>query len=99
MTNQISTNQELTALFARVRAAQEKFSTYTQEQVDKIFLAAATAANKARIQLAKQAVEETGMGIVEDKVIKNTMLPNTSITPTSTKRPAAFWKRIPPSVS
>ena len=71
MTNQISTNQELTALFARVRAAQEKFSTYTQEQVDKIFLAAATAANKARIQLAKLAVEETGMGIVEDKVIKN----------------------------
>ena len=49
MTNQISTNQELTALFARVRAAQEQFSTYTQEQVDKIFLAAATAANKARI--------------------------------------------------
>ena len=71
MTNQISNTQELTALFARVRAAQEKFSTYTQEQVDKIFLAAATAANKARIQLAKQAVEETGMGIVEDKVIKN----------------------------
>ena len=71
MTTQISNTQELTALFARVRAAQEKFSTYTQEQVDKIFLAAATAANKARIQLAKQAVEETGMGIVEDKVIKN----------------------------
>ncbi|MBE7088196.1 MAG: bifunctional acetaldehyde-CoA/alcohol dehydrogenase [Clostridiales bacterium] len=55
----------------RVRAAQEKFATYTQEQVDKIFLACATAANKARISLAKMAVEETGMGIVEDKVIKN----------------------------
>ena len=56
---------------ARVRAAQEKFAEYTQEQVDKIFLAAASAANKARIPLAKMAVEETGMGIMEDKVIKN----------------------------
>lgn len=55
----------------RVRAAQKEFSTYTQEQVDKIFLAAAMAANKARIPLAKMAVEETGMGIVEDKIIKN----------------------------
>ncbi len=55
----------------RVRAAQKKFSEYTQEQVDKIFLAAASAANKQRIPLAKMAVEETGMGVVEDKVIKN----------------------------
>ncbi len=55
----------------RVRAAQKKFASYTQEQVDKIFLAAATAANKARIPLAKMAVEETGMGIVEDKITKN----------------------------
>ena len=55
----------------RVRAAQKVFATYTQEQVDKIFLAAASAADKARISLAKLAVEETGMGIVEDKVIKN----------------------------
>ena len=54
-----------------VREAQKKFATYTQEQVDKIFLAAASAANKMRIPLAKMAVEETGMGIVEDKVIKN----------------------------
>lgn len=54
-----------------VRSAQRIYSTYTQEQVDKIFLAAASAANKARIPLAKMAVEETGMGIVEDKVIKN----------------------------
>ncbi len=59
--------QELDA----VRAAQQVFATYTQEQVDKIFLAAASAANKARIPLAKMAVEETGMGVVEDKVIKN----------------------------
>ena len=54
-----------------VRRAQQIFSTYTQEQVDKIFTAAAIAANQARIPLAKMAVEETGMGIVEDKVIKN----------------------------
>ena len=63
--------ESLEAAIARVRAAQQKFSTYTQEQVDKIFLAAAMAANKMRIPLAKAAVEETGMGIVEDKVIKN----------------------------
>ena len=56
---------------ARVKAAQKIYSGYTQEQVDKIFLAAATAANKARIPLARAAVDETHMGIVEDKVIKN----------------------------
>ena len=54
-----------------IRAAQEKFATYSQEQVDGIFKAAALAANRQRIPLAKLAVEETGMGIVEDKVIKN----------------------------
>ena len=54
-----------------VRAAQREFATFSQEQVDKIFKAAATAANMARIPLAKMAVEETGMGVVEDKVIKN----------------------------
>ena len=58
-------------MMARVREAQKIFSTYTQEQVDKIFKAAAIAANKERIPLAKMAVEETGMGVVEDKVIKN----------------------------
>ena len=67
----VTNAEELTAALARTRAAQAKFSTYTQEQVDAIFLAAATAANKARIKLAKLAVEETGMGVVEDKVIKN----------------------------
>lgn len=61
----------LEARMAEVRAAQAIFSSYTQEQVDKIFLAAASAANKERISLAKLAVEETGMGILEDKVIKN----------------------------
>ena len=54
-----------------VKKAQAEFAKYTQEQVDKIFLAAAIAANQARIPLAKMAVEETGMGVVEDKVIKN----------------------------
>lgn len=54
-----------------VRKAQERFSTYSQEQVDAIFKAAAIAANKARLSLAKDAVAETGMGVVEDKVIKN----------------------------
>ncbi|MGN0601092.1 MAG: bifunctional acetaldehyde-CoA/alcohol dehydrogenase [Oscillospiraceae bacterium] len=63
--------ETLEAKIAEVRKAQEIFATYTQEQVDKIFKAAAIAANKARIPLAKMAVEETGMGIVEDKVIKN----------------------------
>ena len=63
--------EKLEEAIARVREAQKLFATYTQEQVDKIFLAAASAANKARIPLAKMAVEETGMGVVEDKVIKN----------------------------
>ncbi len=56
---------------ADVRAAQKKFAAYTQEQVDEIFKAAAVAANQARLPLAKMAVGETGMGVVEDKVIKN----------------------------
>ena len=55
----------------QVREAQKQFATYSQEQVDKIFQAAALAANRARIPLAKMAVAETGMGVVEDKVIKN----------------------------
>ncbi|MGN1084141.1 MAG: aldehyde dehydrogenase family protein, partial [Lachnospiraceae bacterium] len=63
--------EKLEEAIARVREAQKIFATYTQEQVDKIFLAAASAANKERIPLAKLAVEETGMGVVEDKVIKN----------------------------
>ncbi|MEE0945971.1 MAG: bifunctional acetaldehyde-CoA/alcohol dehydrogenase [Acutalibacteraceae bacterium] len=63
--------EKLSEAIKRTRKAQKVFATYTQEQVDKIFLAAASAANKARIPLAKMAVEETGMGVVEDKVIKN----------------------------
>ncbi len=66
-----ATPEELARTMERCRQAQALFSTFSQEQVDRIFLAAATAANRARIPLAKLAVEETGMGIVEDKVIKN----------------------------
>jgi len=67
----IDSVEALECAFIRLREAQKTYATFTQEQVDKIFLAAATAANKARIPLAKLAVEETGMGVVEDKVIKN----------------------------
>ena len=69
--NVVDSLESLTAKVNEVREAQRIFAAYTQEQVDKIFFAAATAANKARIPLARMAVEETGMGIVEDKVIKN----------------------------
>ena len=67
----VNDEQTLLDKIAEVKAAQAKYATYTQEQVDKIFFAAAVAANQARIPLAKFAVEETGMGVVEDKVIKN----------------------------
>ena len=63
--------EKLEAKLAAMRAASREFGKYSQEQVDKIFQAAAMAANKARIPLARMAVEETGMGVVEDKVIKN----------------------------
>lgn len=69
--SEINTAEALEQLINRVKNAQRIYATYTQEQVDKIFRAAALAANQARIPLAKMAVEETGMGIVEDKVIKN----------------------------
>ena len=67
----VDSMEAMEAALARVKAAQKQFATYTQEQVDNIFFAAASAADKARIPLAKLAVEETGMGIAEDKVIKN----------------------------
>ncbi|MBE7703968.1 MAG: bifunctional acetaldehyde-CoA/alcohol dehydrogenase [Cyanobacteria bacterium SIG28] len=63
--------EALNQLIERAKKAQEIYSQFTQEQVDKIFKAAAAAADKARIPLAKMAVEDTGMGIVEDKIIKN----------------------------
>ena len=67
----VTNAQELTKRIEQLREAQKKFATYTQEQVDEIFRQAALAANHNRIKLAKLAVEETGMGIVEDKVVKN----------------------------
>ena len=68
---EVSNIESFEKKLSQVRQAQKKFAEYSQEQVDKIFKAAAIAANMARIPLAKMAVEETGMGIVEDKVIKN----------------------------
>ncbi|GHT73712.1 aldehyde-alcohol dehydrogenase [Spirochaetia bacterium] len=68
---QVRESESLERALAEIRTAQRAYAAFTQEQVDKIFFAAATAANKARIPLAKLAVAETGMGIVEDKVIKN----------------------------
>ncbi len=67
----VNDEETLKKRIEQVRAAQRKFATFSQEQVDAIFGAAALAANKQRIPLAKMAVEETGMGVVEDKVIKN----------------------------
>ena len=67
----IDSVEALTLSLKKVKKAQKEFAKYSQEQVDKIFQAAAIAANQARIPLAKMAVEETGMGVVEDKVIKN----------------------------
>ena len=68
MVNSVETLQKK---IAQVRAAQEQFAKFTQEQVDEIFFQVSMAANQARIQLAKMAVEETGIGVAEDKVIKN----------------------------
>ena len=68
---EVSTVEQLESLISRVKKAQKIYATFSQEKVDKIFKAAATAADKARIPLAKMAVEETGMGVLEDKIIKN----------------------------
>ena len=69
--DRVETLEQLEVLISKVKKAQRIYETYTQEQVDKIFKAAAAAANKARIPLAKMAVEETRMGVLEDKIIKN----------------------------
>ena len=68
---EVTTVEQLEILISKVKKAQKLYAGYTQEQVDKIFKAAAAAADKARIPLAKMAVEDTGMGVVEDKIIKN----------------------------
>ena len=67
----IAEAQEIDAIVAKTKAAQAVYADYTQEQVDKIFKSAAYAACNLRIKLAQMAVEETGMGVVEDKIIKN----------------------------
>ena len=69
--NVVETLDQLEALISRVHKAQRIFATFSQEKVDAIFKAAAGAADKARIPLARMAVEETGMGVLEDKIIKN----------------------------
>lgn len=71
LSNAVATVEDLEVLISKVKKAQKIFATFPQEKVDAIFRAASLAANRARIPLAKMAVEETGMGIVEDKVIKN----------------------------
>lgn len=70
-TGLVDTVEALNELLERVKKAQEEYSKFSQEAVDKIFKAAATAADKARIPLARMAVEDTGMGVLEDKIIKN----------------------------
>ena len=71
MTNKITNVEELMSALETMRAAHREFATFTQEQVDELFYKAAMAINNLRIPLAQMAVEETGMGLVEDKVIKN----------------------------
>lgn len=71
MVSEVKTAEDLERIIAKAHEAQAVYATYSQEQVDKIFRAVSLAANKMRIPLAKMAVEETGMGVVEDKVIKN----------------------------
>ena len=71
MENEVKTAQDLERIITKAHEAQAVYATYTQEQVDKIFRAVSLAANKMRIPLARMAVEETGMGVLEDKVIKN----------------------------
>lgn len=69
--NVVDSAEQFELLIERVKKAQKIYSTYSQEKVDAIFKAAATAADKARIPLARMAAEETGMGVLEDKIIKN----------------------------
>ena len=73
----VNSVETLQKKMAQVRAAQAEFAKFTQEQVDEIFFQVSMAANQARIPLAKMAVEETGIGVAEDKVIKITMHQNT----------------------
>lgn len=89
--------QYIDALVNKVSEAQKIYATYSQEQVDHIFRRVALKLSSLRIPLAKMAVEETGMGVVEDKVIKTTLLPNIFTTNSKTAKPAAFWKKTRPT--
>ena len=90
---------KLKARIRLVREAAKIYAAYTEEQVDRIFLAAATAANKARVPLAKLAVEETGMGVVEDKVIKNHFASEYISTLIKTSKRAASLRKTSPTAS
>ena len=83
--NVVETLDQLEALISRVHKAQRIFATFSQEKVDAIFKAAAGAADKARIPLARMAVEETGMGVLEDKIIKNTKMQKLAVLSKKTK--------------
>ena len=93
--NSVETLQEALPL---IRASQEAYSNFTQEQVDAICEKTAMAVSKMRIPLAKMACEETGYGIVVDKVTKNQYALSTSGTTCAIKRPAASFRRTEPSV-
>ena len=90
----IDNAESLENALKRVRAAQKRFAEYSQSQVDSIFKAAAAAADRQRIPLARLAVEETGMGVVEIRLLKTTTLRNIFTTPTGIQRPAALLRRI-----
>lgn len=89
---------ELNALVERVKKAQREYASFTQEQVDKIFRAAALAAADARIPLAKMAVAESGMGIVEDKVIKNHFASEYIYNAYKDEKPVASCQKTTPLV-
>lgn len=96
MTEFVTNLEQLEAHIARVKAAQEAYASFSQEQVDVIFKKAALAANAARIPLAKLAVEETSMGVVEDKVIKNHFASEIIYNKYKAEKPAALSKKINP---
>ena len=84
--SKVDSVEKLQEVIEKVKNAQKEYAKFSQEQVDKIFQKAAIKANKMRIPLAKMAVKETGMGVVEDKVIKITMQQNIYTTNTKTKK-------------
>lgn len=90
----VSNREQLDALVARVRGAQQTYASFTQEKVDAIFRAAALAATDARIPLARMAVEETGMGVMEDKVIKNHFASEYIYNKYKDEKPAAYCPKM-----